>query len=213
MRSLLLATTNPHKLEEYRAIFSDLPYRVLSLQDIHLDLDVEETGRTFAENAELKARTYAKASGMLTLADDSGLEIDALEGAPGVYSARFAGKETSYAERFRIILERLKAFPMAQRTARFRCAIALAEPSGFVRIVEGAIEGVITDSPRGKYGFGYDPIFLVPELGKTTAELAPEQKNFISHRGRAAQLARVLLVNWPLAGQGQDLREPCLGDR
>ena len=203
MRTLLLATTNPHKLEEYRAIFSDLPFRVLSLQDIRLDLDVEETGSTFAENAELKARTYANASGMLTLADDSGLEVDALEGAPGVYSARFAGKETPYAERFRIILEWLKALPMEERTARFRCAIALAEPSGFVRIVEGTIEGVIAESPRGEYGFGYDPIFLVPELGKTTAELAPEQKNFISHRGRAAQLARVLLVNWPLAGQGQ----------
>jgi XTP/dITP diphosphohydrolase len=197
MRTLLLATTNLHKLEEYRAIFSNLSFRLLSLQDIHLDLDVEETGRTFAENAELKALAYAKASGMLTLADDSGLEIDALEGAPGVYSARFAGKETSYAERFRIILERLKALPMEQRTARFRCAIALAEPSGFVRIVEGTIEGAIAASPRGEHGFGYDPIFLVPELGKTIAELPPEQKNFISHRGRAAQLARVLLEKWP----------------
>ena len=145
----------------------------------------------------LKALAYAKASGMLTLADDSGLEIDALEGAPGVYSARFAGRETSYAERFRIILERLQGLPVEQRTACFRCAIALAEPSGFVRIVEGTIKGVIADSPRGEHGFGYDPIFLVPELGKTTAELPPEQKNFISHRGRAAELARILLVNWP----------------
>ena len=197
MRTLLVATTNQHKLEEYRALFSDLPYRVVSLQNIHVDLDVEETGSTFAENAELKARTYAKASGMLTLADDSGLEIDALEGAPGVYSARFAGKETSYAERFRIILERLQGLPLAQRTARFRCAIALAEPSGFIRIVESAVEGVIADSPRGENGFGYDPIFLVPGLRKTFAELEPGQKNFISHRGRAAQLARVLLLNWP----------------
>ncbi len=198
MRTLLVATTNLHKLEEYRAIFADLPFQVVSLQDIHVDMDVEETGSTFAENAELKARTYAKVAGMLTLADDSGLEIDALEGAPGIYSARFAGRETSYAERFRIILERLRTLPIEQRTARFRCAIALAEPSGLVRIVEGTIEGVIADSPRGAYGFGYDPIFLVPELGKTTAELPPEQKNFISHRGRAAQLARVLLLNWPV---------------
>jgi XTP/dITP diphosphohydrolase len=197
MRPLLLATTNQHKLDEYRAIFSDLPFRVLSLHDIHLDQDVEETGSTFAENAELKARAYANASGMLTLADDSGLEIDALGGAPGVYSARFAGKETSYAERFRLILEQLKALPMEQRTARFRCAIALVEPSGFTRIVEGEIEGVIAASPQGENGFGYDPIFLVPELGKTTAELKPEEKNRISHRGRAAQLARVLLANWP----------------
>src|SRR3989440_3415105 len=145
MRELLLATTNYHKLEEYRAIFSGLPFHFLSLHDIHLDLDVEETGTTFAENAELKALAYARASGMLTLADDSGLEVDALEGAPGVYSARFAGKETPYAERFRIILEQLKALPMEERTARFRCAIALAEPSGFVRIVEGTIEGVIAE--------------------------------------------------------------------
>src|SRR5438477_626472 len=164
MRTLLLATTNPHKLEEYRAIFSDLPLEVLSLQDIHLELDVEETGSTFAENAELKAHAYAEASGLLTLADDSGLEIDALEGAPGVYSARFAGKETSYAERFRLILERLKGLPIEQRTARFRCAIALADPSGLVRVVEAAIEGMIAPSPRGEHGFGYDPIFLVPEL-------------------------------------------------
>jgi XTP/dITP diphosphohydrolase len=197
MRTLLLATTNVHKLEEYRAIFSDLPFRVLSLHDVHLELDVEETGNTFAENAELKARAYAKASGMLTLADDSGLEIDALEGAPGIYSARFAGKETSYAERFRLILERLQGLPMEQRRARFRCAIALAEPSGFVRIVEGTIEGMIAASPRGEHGFGYDPIFLVPGLGKTMAELPSEQKNRISHRGRAAELARVLLANWP----------------
>ena len=198
MRNLLLATTNQDKLEEYRAIFSDLPFNLLSLSDIHLDLDVEETGSTFAENAALKARTYAEASSLLTLADDSGLEIDALEGAPGIYSARFAGRETSYAERFRIILERLQGLPAEQRKGRFRCAIAIAEPSGLIRIVEGTIEGVITDAPRGEHGFGYDPIFLVPEIGKTTAELPPEQKNIISHRGRAAQMARVLLMNWPL---------------
>jgi XTP/dITP diphosphohydrolase len=197
MHDLLVATTNLHKLEEYRAIFSDLPYRLLSLRDIRLDLDVEETGTTFAENAELKARTYAQASGLLALADDSGLEIDALGGAPGVYSARFAGKDTSYEERFRLILERLKGLPIEQRAARFRCVIAIAEPSGDTGLVEGVIEGVIADAPRGERGFGYDPIFLVPEIGMTTAELTAEDKNRISHRGRAAQLARVLLENWP----------------
>ena len=197
MQALLLATTNRHKLEEYRAIFSDLPFTLLSPYDVHLDIHVEETGTTFAENAELKARTYAQASGLLALADDSGLEIDALGGAPGVYSARFAGQETSYKERFRLILGRLRDLPMEQRAARFRCVIAIAEPAGYCRLVEGVIEGVIADNPRGNYGFGYDPIFLVPELGKTTAELAPEQKNRISHRGRAAQKARVLLANWP----------------
>lgn len=197
MRALLLATTNRHKLEEYRAIFSDLPLKLLSLRDVHLDLDVEETGQTFAENAELKARAYAQAAGMLCLADDSGLEIDALGGAPGVLSARFAGKETSYAERFRLILAQLQGLPEERRTARFRCAIALAEPSGYSRVVEGVIEGVIADRPRGEHGFGYDPIFLVPELRKTMAELTPEQKKRISHRGRAAQAARMLLENWP----------------
>ncbi len=197
MHALLLATSNPHKLEEFRVIFADLPLRLFSLSDLQLDIEVDETGITFAENAELKARTYAQASGMLTLADDSGLEIDALTGAPGIQSARYLGRETSYEERFRRILQQLKGLPIEQRTARFRCAIALADPSGNTRIVEGIIEGVIADSPRGKNGFGYDPIFYLPELGKTFAELAPEHKNRISHRARAAQAARELLEEWP----------------
>jgi len=197
MHALLLATSNPHKLEEFRVIFADLPLRLFSLSDLQLDIEVDETGITFAENAELKARTYAQASGMLTLADDSGLEIDALTGAPGIQSARYLGRETSYEERCRRILQQLKGLPIEQRTARFRCAIALADPSGNTRIVEGIIEGVIADSPRGKNGFGYDPIFYLPELGKTFAELAPEHKNRISHRARAAQAARELLEEWP----------------
>jgi len=197
MRSLLLATTNAHKLEEYHAIFSGLPYSLLSLRDVQLDLDVDETGTSFAENAELKALAYSKASGLLSLADDSGLEIDALGGAPGIYSARFVSRDTSYEERFRLILEQLKGLPLEKRTARFRCAIALAEPSGYHRVVEGIAEGAIADAPRGTNGFGYDPIFLVPELGKTFAELPSDLKNRISHRGRAAQKARALLANWP----------------
>lgn len=197
MRELLLATTNLHKLEEYRAIFADIPFQLVSLRDLRLDMDVEETGSTFAENAELKALAYARISGLLSLADDSGLEIDALGGAPGIYSARFAGRETPYAERFRLIEEQLRAIPAERRTARFRCAITIAEPSGTYRTVEGVIEGVIAEAPRGENGFGYDPIFLVPELGKTTAELPPEQKHRISHRGRAAEKARALLKSWP----------------
>lgn len=197
MRKLLLATTNLHKLEEYRAIFADVPFQLLSLRDIHLEMDVEETGTTFAENAELKALAYARASGLSALADDSGLEIDTLGGAPGIYSARFAGGETSYPERFRLILERLKGLPPQQRTARFRCAITIAEPSGLYRTVEGVEEGIIAEAPRGEHGFGYDPIFFVPELGKTNAELSPEQKNRISHRGQAAAKARELLLTWP----------------
>lgn len=199
MRDLLLATSNPHKVEEFRAIFSDLPYRLLSLQDIQLDMDVEETGTTFRENAELKALAYAKASGLLSLADDSGLEIDALGGAPGVYSARFGGLDLSYPERFRLIFERLKDVPAEQRTARFRCVIMIADPSGYTKSADGTVEGLIIDSPRGPNGFGYDPIFYLPDLGKTSAELDPAVKNRISHRGRAAEESRPLLAAWPLS--------------
>ena len=197
MRALLIATANSHKLDEFRAIFSDLPYQLLSLNDVQLSMNVEETGITFQENSELKALAYARASGLLSLADDSGLEIDALGGAPGVYSARFGGENMSYSERFRLIFERLRGLPLEQRTARFRCVITIAEPSGYHRSVEGIIEGLITEAPRGENGFGYDPIFLVPELGKTTAEISPEHKNRISHRGQAARHACVLLGDWP----------------
>lgn len=197
MRDLLLATTNTHKLQEYRAIFSGIPFRLLSLSDVRLDMDVEETGTTFAENAELKALAYARSSGLLSLADDSGLEIDAMGGSPGVYSARFLRADATYEERFRVILAQLRGMPPEQRTARFRCAITIAEPSGYYRTVEGTIEGVIADAPRGENGFGYDPIFLVPTLGKTTAELSSEQKHRISHRGQAARLAAALLSDWP----------------
>jgi XTP/dITP diphosphohydrolase len=202
MRKLLLATTNEHKLKEFRVIFRDLPFQLLSLHDVQIDTDVEEIGTTFAEIALLKARSYAQMANMLALADDSGLEIDALGGEPGIYSARFAGRETSYAERFRLILARLEQVPQAPRTARFRCAIALAEPSGYAEIVEGTIEGVIAERARGENGFGYDPLFFVPEFGKTTAEMDPDEKNQISHRGRAAEAARRLLENWPARSNG-----------
>lgn len=197
MRPLLIATTNLHKLEEFRSLFANLPYQLLSLHDVRLDLEVEETGTTFRENAELKALTYARASGLLSLADDSGLEIDAMGGAPGVYSARFAGANTSYEERFRIIFDKLQGVPTEQRTARFRCVIAIAEPSGYLQCVEGALEGRITEEPHGAHGFGYDPIFFVPAYGKTAAELTPEEKNRISHRGQAARRAQAVLEHWP----------------
>ena len=204
MRALLIATTNRHKLEEFRAMFSDLPYQLLSLDDIQPCEEVEETGTTFRENAELKALTYARVSSLLTLADDSGLEIDALDGAPGVYSARFAGVDTSYEERFRLIFAKLHGLPSSRRTARFHCVITIAEPSGMYQSVDGVIEGVITEEARGTHGFGYDPIFLVPSLGKTTAELLPEHKNQISHRAQAVRLARTLLENWPISSSIQD---------
>ena len=197
MRSLLLATTNRHKVGELQAILADLPWQLLSLNELHIDMDVEETGTTFQENAELKARAYAQAAGMLVLAEDSGLEIDALDGAPGVYSARFLGAKTSYAQRFDYILAHMRDVPAEQRTARFHSVITLAEPSGYHRSVEGVIEGVIADKPRGDNGFGYDPIFFVPEFAMTTAEMSSEEKNRISHRGLAALKARKLLEDWP----------------
>jgi XTP/dITP diphosphohydrolase len=199
MRTLLIATTNLHKLEEYQAMFKDLPYQLLSLNDVLPGMDVEETGTTFRENSELKALTYARASVLLSLADDSGLEIDALGGAPGVYSARFLGVDATYEERFRVIFEKLHGLPASRRTARFHCVITIAEPSGVHQSVDGVIEGVITEEARGTNGFGYDPIFLVPSLGKTTAEIPPEHKNQISHRALAASRARALLENWPIS--------------
>jgi XTP/dITP diphosphohydrolase len=197
MRALLLATTNRHKIEELRAMFADLPWQIFSLRDLHIDMDVEETGKTFQENSELKALAYAKAAQILALAEDSGLEIDALGGAPGVYSARFLGVNTPYEQRFEYILAQMRDVPPEKRTARFRCVITLAEPSGYRRSVEGVVEGMIADAPRGNNGFGYDPIFFVPEFGMTTAEMSPEQKNLISHRGRAVRKARALLEAWP----------------
>lgn len=192
---LLLATTNPHKIQEFRAILADLPYALVSPGEIGLALDVEETGTTFAENAALKAKAFAGASGLLALADDSGLEIDALGGEPGIYSARWAGPDVTYPERFRILNARLADTPNEQRTARYRCAIAIAEPgaSGTVRVVEGTLEGRIASEPAGSGGFGYDPIFYVPEAGRTVGEMTAEEKHRISHRARAAALARGVL--------------------
>lgn len=194
MSEILVATTNPGKLREYQEIFAGLPLHLTTLTEQGIDLEVEETGATFTENALLKAHAYAKASGLLTLADDSGLEIDALGGEPGVHSARWPTSDTPYAERFKIIFARLAGLPPEQRAARFRCVIALARPDGWATTVEGVVEGRIADEPRGTNGFGYDPIFLYPALGRTTAELPPEEKHRISHRGRAARAAREVLV-------------------
>jgi XTP/dITP diphosphohydrolase len=194
---VLLVTSNSHKLAELRAIFADLSLNLLSLDDVPHMPEVEESGSTFAENAILKATAYARASQLLTLADDSGLEIDALGGEPGVYSARWAGPDTSYDERFRLILERLRDTPTHERTARFRSVIAIAGPGeqGLLGTAEGVLEGVIAAEPRGAGGFGYDPIFYLPQYGKTVAELPAEVKNRISHRALAAAQARQLLMD------------------
>jgi XTP/dITP diphosphohydrolase len=191
----LLGTSNAHKLAELRAILGDLPLTLLGLGDVAPIPDVAETGDTFAENAILKATAYARASGLLTLADDSGLQIDALGGEPGVYSARWAGVDTPYSERFRIILERMAQTPPEQRTASYRCVIAVAGPDGLLATAEGVLEGTIATEPQGAGGFGYDPIFYLPAYGKTVAELPTEVKNRISHRALAAAQARQQLLD------------------
>lgn len=190
-RRLLVASSNPHKIEEFRAILSDIPFEIVSPADLGLTVRVEETGSTFAENAVLKAIAYAEAAGELALADDSGLEVDALNGEPGVYSNRWAGEGVMPAERNRLLNERLADVPDERRTARFRCAIAIAGPAplGLYDVVNGTVEGRIAREPRGSGGFGYDPIFYVPELGRTVGELPDVEKNRISHRGRAAAAA------------------------
>ena len=187
---LLVATNNPGKLEEYRHLLRDLPLEITSLGEQRIDFEPEETGSTFAENAILKARAFAMRSGLLTVADDSGLEIDALEGAPGVHSARYGGTRRGQdVLRYESILHQMQGMPWAKRTARFRCAVAVATPDGQVEIAEGAIEGIIAFEPQGEHGFGYDPIFFMPEFECTLAQLPLETKNQVSHRARAAQAA------------------------
>lgn len=188
-RSLLLATTNPHKIAEFRDLLREAPYELIDPRDLGLDLDIPETGATFAENAEIKARAWARASQMLALADDSGLEIDALNGDPGLYSARWAGPDVTYPERFRILLAKLHDVPADERTARYRCAIAVADPAQVRFVVDGVLEGRIATAPRGSGGFGYDPIFDVPAFGRTVGEMTAAEKHRISHRARAAEAA------------------------
>jgi XTP/dITP diphosphohydrolase len=193
MIKLLVATNNPGKVREYEVLLRGLPLTLTYPAQEGIDIEVEETGSTFAENACLKAAAYARASGLLTLADDSGLEVDALGGEPGTRSARYAGKGASDEDRYRLLLSKLKGVPWERRTARFRCVIAVARPQGEVRIAEGTCEGVIAFEPRGEHGFGYDPVFYMAERGQTMAELELEVKNRISHRARAAEGARRIL--------------------
>ncbi len=187
---LTIATQNAGKMDELRALLSDLP---LVLRPADGMPEVEETGSTFSENAELKARAAAEWSGGWALADDSGLEVDALNGGPGVHSNRFAGGNTTEADRNAALLQLLKETPAERRTARYRAAIAIAAPDGRVWISEGAFEGRIVDEARGTNGFGYDPHFFVPEHGCTVGEMDPALKNRISHRARALIRAREIL--------------------
>jgi XTP/dITP diphosphohydrolase len=190
---LLIATRNPGKLREYEQLLAGLPLSLTYLDKEGITHEVEETGESFSENAIRKAQEYARISGLLTLADDSGLEVDALGGEPGVHSARYAGPGADDADRCRLLLERMQGVPWEGRGARFRCVIAIAEPGGKTYSAEGTCEGAIALAPQGDYGFGYDPVFHLPEHDRTMAQLSPEMKNRISHRARAAQEARSTL--------------------
>ncbi|MDI9549162.1 MAG: XTP/dITP diphosphatase [Chloroflexota bacterium] len=194
MHKLVIATHNQGKLLEYRQLLADLPLEVVSLDDLGITEDAPETGRTFAQNAQMKALAYAEMTGLATWADDSGLEVDALGGQPGVYSARYGGPGLSDSDRVRLLLQALHDLPSPQRTARFRCAVAIALPDGSLHTVEDSVEGVIAGAPRGGNGFGYDPVFLLPDRNLTMAELPPTIKNRISHRGKAAHAAKLLIA-------------------
>lgn len=184
-RLIVVATRNPGKLREIVAILGDLPARLVGLDAMPAMPEVREDGASFLDNAVKKARHYAACSGLWVLADDSGLEVDALGGAPGVRSARYAGPGSDDAANNAKLLAELAGVPEHERTARFRCVVVLADGEAVLARAEGTVEGVILDEPRGGEGFGYDPLFFVPSLGCTTAELSLEQKNRISHRGRA----------------------------
>jgi XTP/dITP diphosphohydrolase len=193
MAKLVLASSNPGKISELRALLETLNIMVVSLEDYPNLPEVKEDGATFTENAIKKARAVAVATGLPALADDSGLEVDCLDGAPGVFSARFAGKSGNDQANNEKLLRLLAGVPLEKRTARFRCVVAIATPTGQVCTVEGVCEGIITTKPRGEMGFGYDPLFFVPGLGKTFAELVPAVKNRISHRARAlAQIRQII---------------------
>jgi XTP/dITP diphosphohydrolase len=193
MPKLLLATSNPGKIREYRFLLDSLSYKITTLAEEGIAKVVTESGNNYEQNARLKAITYAKLSQLLSLADDSGVEVDALNGEPGVKSARFAGEAASDADRVNLLLAKLNGVPWERRTARFKCVIVIATPEGQCEICRGECRGMIALEARGGNGFGYDPIFFLPEIGKTMAELPLEMKNQISHRARASQKARQVL--------------------
>lgn len=191
---LLLATNNKAKVREYKSLLQGIPYEVVTLAEQGITTVVDEAGKNLEENARLKASTLAVESQLLSLADDSGLEVDALGGEPGPLSARYAGEGASDIDRINYLLLRLEGVPHDKRTARFRCVIAIATPDKTLEICSGECPGFITLAPTGNQGFGYDPVFYLPELGKTMAELPMETKNRVSHRGQAARKAREVLI-------------------
>lgn len=184
-KRIVFATGNAGKMREIREILADMDMDIVSMKEMGIDIEIEENGDTFEENAVIKAKAVAKICGEIVLADDSGLEIDYLNKEPGIYSARYMGEETPYSVKNANLIKRLSGVPDEERSARFVCAIAAAFPSGEVITAHGEIEGRIDYKEKGTNGFGYDPIFYIPSFGKTTAELSESEKNSISHRGEA----------------------------
>jgi len=191
--TLLVATNNAGKVREYQTLLAGLPVHLVTPASAGIQMDVDENGASFEENALIKARAYGEASGLPTLADDSGLEVDALGGAPGIRSARYAGESATDADRYHRLLGALRDVPPDERTARFQCVIAIVLPDGRSFTFSGKCEGVIGETPRGSHGFGYDPVFYMPALGRTMAELSPIVKDRVSHRGRAVMRMRPFL--------------------
>jgi len=191
---LVVASRNRAKVRELIALLGDIPYRVVPLADVPGAMLPEETAETYEGNALLKARAAVAIEGEVALADDSGLEVDALGGAPGLHSARFGGPGLDDPGRTALLLERLRGIPPERRTARFRCVIVIVARTGGARTVEGVVEGLISDAPRGTGGFGYDPVFFHPALGRTFGELSEAEKSRVSHRALAARRARALLL-------------------
>ena len=190
---LLLASQNPGKLAEMKTLVAGLPFRVLGPRDVGITEAPEETGRTFLDNAVLKARHYAGRSGLLTVADDSGLSVDALDGGPGLFSSRFGGEGASDDDRNRLLLRKLQGVPRDKRTARFTSAVAVAQGAEVLFTVQETVEGLIADEPRGGNGFGYDPLFFYPPFGRTFGECPHEEKDRVSHRGKAFARLRTFL--------------------
>ncbi len=187
MRKIILASNNKGKIQEVKEILKDMNIELLSMKEAGIDMDIEENGTTFEENALIKAKAVMELSGEITIADDSGLEVDYLNKEPGIYSARYMGHDTSYRIKNQAIIDRLEGVDGTDRSARFVCAIAAAFPDGQHIITRGTMEGVIAHKEMGENGFGYDPIVYLPEYEKTSAQLSPEEKNKVSHRGKALE--------------------------
>ena len=195
MEKIVFATANEGKVKEIKEILKDFPIEVVSMKEMGITADIEENGSTFEENSLIKARTLVKLTGLPALADDSGLEVDYLNGEPGIYSARYLGRDTDYDYKNNYIINKLSDAKDKERSARFVCVISLVLPDGREFVERGVVEGLIGYEQKGENGFGYDPIFYLPEYGKTSAELSPDEKNKISHRGKALSAMKKLIMD------------------